>query len=113
MVPRISDYELRARELLRREKPALVEDKVWRAIGMLKYARTINTQETLTLLSYIRLGLNMGLINDVDIETINDLFLSSQPAHLQIISAKRMDSDLRSKLRAEFIRRRLCDHQNN
>jgi protein arginine kinase len=113
VVPKITEYELRARDVLRREKPALVEDKVWRAIGMLKYARTINTQETLTLLSYIRLGLNMGLINDMDIDTINDLFLCSQPAHLQIISSKRMDSDLRSKLRAEFIRHRLCDHRNN
>jgi protein arginine kinase len=113
VVPKITEYELRARDALRREKPALVEDKVWRAIGMLKYARTINTQETLTLLSYIRLGLNMGLINDMDIDTINDLFLCSQPAHLQIISSKRMDSDLRSKLRAEFIRHRLCDHRNN
>jgi protein arginine kinase len=113
VVPRITEYEVRARELLLREKPALLEDKVWRAIGMLKYARTINTQETLMLLSYIRLGLNMGLINDVDIDTVNDLFLCSQPAHLQIINSKRMDSDLRSKLRAEFIRRRLCGHQNN
>lgn len=113
VVPKITEYELRARDALRREKPALVEDKVWRAIGMLKYARTINTQETLMLLSYIRLGLNMGLINDMDIDTINDLFLCSQPAHLQIISSKRMDSDLRSKLRAEFIRHRLCDHRNN
>jgi protein arginine kinase len=113
VVPRISDYELRARDVLRRQKSTLVADKVWRAIGMLKYARTINTEETLLLLSHLRLGLNMGLIDEVDLDTINDLFLSIQPAHLQIINGKRMDGEERSRFRAEYIREKLCDHKNN
>ena len=113
VVPRITEYELRARETLLRQKPTLVEDKVWRAIGMLKYARTISTEETLFLLSHLRMGLNMGLIGEIDLETLNELFLTTQPAHLQILTGQRLDGEQRSKLRAEHIRRRLSNHQNN
>jgi protein arginine kinase len=113
VVPRIMEYELKARDVLRRQKSSLLEDKVWRSVGMLKYARTINTEETLMLLSHLRLGVNMGLINEVDIDTVNDLFLAVQPAHLQILSGKRMDGEERSRFRAEYIRRRLCSPKNN
>lgn len=113
VVPRITEYEIKARELLSRQRPTLVEDKVWRAVGMLKYARTISTEETLLLLSHLRMGLNMRLISEVDLDTVNDLFLSTQPAHLQILTGQRLDGEERSKLRAEYIRGRLCNHQNN
>jgi len=113
VVPRITEYETRARELLSRQKPTLIEDKVWRAIGMLKYARTISTEETLFLLSHLRMGFNMGLINEIDLDTINELFLSTQPAHLQILTGQRLDGEQRSKLRAEYIRGRVCSHHNN
>jgi len=108
VVPRITEYEVKARELLLQQKPTLIEDKVWRAIGMLKYARTISTEETLFLLSHLRMGVNLGIINEVAMETIDELFLSAQPAHLQIVTGQRLDGEQRSKLRAEFIRQKLC-----
>jgi len=107
VVPRITEYESKARDVLLRQKPTLIEDKVWRAIGMLKYARTISTEETLFLLSHLRMGVNMGIIKEVDLDTVNDLFLCSQPAHLQIITGQRLDGEQRSKLRAEYIRQKL------
>ncbi|MFA5864030.1 MAG: protein arginine kinase [Phycisphaerae bacterium] len=113
VVPRITEYEVQARELLTKQKSTMIEDKVWRAIGMLKYARTISTEETLLLLSHLRMGLNMGMLNDVDLDTINELFLNTQQAHLQIITGQRLDGEQRSKLRADYIRRRLSNHQNN
>jgi protein arginine kinase len=113
VVPRITEYELRARDVLRRQKSSVLEDKVWRGVGILKYARTINTEESLMLLSHLRLGVNMGLITEVDMDAVNDLFLAVQPAHLQILSGKRMDGEDRGQYRAEYIRRRLCRHDNN
>ncbi len=107
IVPRIIEYEQRAREVLLKQKANVIEDKVWRAYGILCNARAISTEETLFLLSHLRMGLHMGIIDKIGLETINDLFLATQPAHLQIISGKRLDGDERTKLRAEYIRNRL------
>jgi len=113
VVPRITEYEIRARELLLKQKKNMIEDKIWRALGLLKYTRTISTEETLFLLSHLRMGVNMGLIKEVNLDDINDLFLAIQPAHLQIITGRRLDGEQRSKLRADYIRQHLCNNQNN
>jgi protein arginine kinase len=113
VVPRIQEYEIRARELLLKQKTTTIEDKVWRAIGMLKHARTISTEESLLLLSHLRLGINLEIVRDVSMDSINDLFLAVQPAHLQVILGQKMDGEQRSKLRAEYIRKRLCAPANN
>jgi len=112
IVPRIIEYEQRARDILLKQKSTVLEDKVWRAYGILCNARAISSEETLFLLSHLRMGLHMGIIDRINLETINDLFLATQPAHLQIISGKRLDGDERTKLRAEYIRSKL-NHQNN
>ncbi len=109
IVPKIIEYEERARQVLLKQKSNAIEDKVWRAYGILSNARAISTEETLFLLSHLRMGLHMGIIDKVDIEMINDLFLATQPAHLQIISGKRLDGDERTKLRAQYIRNRLSE----
>jgi len=113
VVPKITEYELRARRTLIKQKPTMIEDKVWRAVGMLKYARTMSTQESLLLLSHLRMGVHMGLLGEVDLDTVNELFLATQPAHLQIIAGQKMDGEQRSILRAERIRERLANHRNN
>ncbi len=113
VVPKITEYEIRARELLADQKRTVLEDKVFRAMGLLKYARTMSSEETMFLLSQVRMGVHMGLLSEVTLETVNDLFLSIQPAHLQMIAGHKLDDEQRSKMRAEFVRKRLTNHQNN
>lgn len=113
IVPKITAYELNAREVLVKNKKSQLEDKVYRAVGMLRYARTMSSEETLFLLSQLRMGVHMGLVTDIDLDTINELFLTTQPAHLQVISGKKLDDEQRSALRAQHIRERLNDHQKN
>jgi protein arginine kinase len=50
---------------------------------------------------------NLNRIKDIDVRTINELFLLTQPAHLQKIQGKKLDGDLRRQARAEYIRARL------
>lgn len=113
VVPKITEYEIRAREVMSEQKPVILEDKIWRAVGMLKCARLITTDETLFLLSQLRMGLHLGLVDKIDLDTINDLFLTTQPAHLQIIAGRRLDDEQRGKMRAQRIRQRLANHQAN
>ena len=107
VIPRIIDYEEHARKTLLKERTTALDDKVFRALGALRSARLMSSEEVLFLLSHLRMGINLGRIKDIDIRTINELFLLTQPAHLQKIQGKKLDGDLRRAARAEFIRHRL------
>ena len=106
-VPHFIEYERRARTGLMEKSPAMVDDKVFRSLALLRAARCISSDETMYLLSLVRLGINMGRITDVDITAVNELFLLTQPAHLQKILRREMEPQQRSEARADYIRRRL------
>ena len=107
VIPKIIDYEHHARRTLLNDKTVALDDKVFRALGTLRHARLITSEDTLSMLSHLRLGVNLGRIKDIDVRTINELFLLTQPAHLQKIQGKRLDGDVRRQARAEYIRARL------
>ena len=107
VVPNIIDYERQAREALVKESRQELHDKVSRAHGILKTAHTISSEETMHLLSSIRMGFNLGLLDDLEINTINELFIHTQPAHLQKIRGSSLDSAERNAERAKFLRKHL------
>jgi protein arginine kinase len=107
VIPKIIDYEHHARKTLLNDRTVALDDKVFRALGTLRSARLITSEDTLGMLSHLRLGVNLGRIKDIDVRTINELFLLTQPAHLQKIQGKKLDGDVRRQARAEFIRARL------
>jgi len=107
IIPRIVQYEQTAREVLARERPYQLDDKIWRAYGTLAHARTVGTDETLYMLSHLRLGVQMNRFKLVDLQTVNELFLLAQRAHLQKINGGALDADQRSIARAELLRKRL------
>ena len=90
VIPKIIDYEHHARKTLVNERTVALDDKVCRALGTLRSARLIASEETLLLLSHLRMGINLKRIGDLDVKTINELFLLTQPAHLQKIQGKKM-----------------------
>jgi protein arginine kinase len=107
IVPKIADYETIARgELLNKRKEAL-DDKIHRALGVLKTARLISSQEALFLLSQVRMGVNLGRVEGISIATVNELFMLTQPAHLQFNSGSELSPDDRDIMRAQIIRSRL------
>jgi protein arginine kinase len=107
VIPKILDYEHQARRTLLTDKTAALDDKIFRALGTLRSARLMGSEETLSFLSHLRMGINLGRVKDVDIRTLNELFLMTQPAHLQKLQGKKLDGDLRRAARAEYIRHRL------
>jgi len=107
VVPKIIDYERRARDFLIQESHENLHDRVSRAYGILRTAQTISSEETMHLLSSVRMGVNLGLIEDLEIPTVNELFIQTQPAHLQKLSGTQLDTADRNIERARFLRRHL------
>lgn len=107
VLPRIVDYERVAREKLLEGHPQLLDDKVQRALGILRSARLISSQEAMVLLSHLRLGIVLNRVTDIPAEAVNDLFLRIQPAHLQVAAGKLLDPDQRDTFRAQLIRNSL------
>jgi protein arginine kinase len=100
--------EAAARNRLKEEAFDQICDKIWRAYGILKYARVLSSEEVMNLLSAVRLGLAMNIIDSLNIETINDILLLSQPAHLIKYYGEDMDSDRRDIVRADMVREKLA-----
>jgi len=110
VVPQIVLYERRARQALLRESRASLEDRIWRAYGLLTHARQMSSEEALHLLSALRMGIHMEIVPDIPIETINRIFLLVQPAHLQKLQGAELGDEERGFVRANFIRSQL-DHR--
>ncbi len=111
IVPVLIDYERRARDFLVRESHENLHDKVSRAYGILRTAQTISSEETMHLLSSVRMGVNLGLIEDLQIPLLNELFIHTQPAHLQKLRGIELDTADRNIERARYLRRHL--NKNN
>ncbi len=104
IIRQIIEQEQQARDTIFSKNKAVLEDRVNRSLGILKSARIISSQETTELLSMVRLGRDLGIIKDIDQRRINELFITTQPAHLQKIENKKLSSEERDVKRAELIR---------
>ncbi len=109
VIPQLIEYERKARQTLLTERRQVLHDQVSRAYGVLKTAHTISSEETMLLLSSVRMGINLGLIDDLEIAQVNELFINTQPAHLQKIHGQTLAVDERNVLRASFLRKRLTE----
>jgi len=79
----VIEYEENARQVLARDALDEIEDKVWRAYGILSCARAVSFDETMNLLSAVRLGVSMKLLPAVSVFDLNRLLLFTQSAHLE------------------------------
>ena len=113
VIPVIIDYERQARAFLVKESRKDLHDRVSRAYGILCTAQTISSEETLHLLSSVRMGVYLGLIPDVEIPTINKLFIHTQPAHLQKLRGSELPSADRNVERAMYLQSHLRKRDSN
>ena len=107
VVPDIIAYERKARDFLMGKGEKDLHDDVSRALGILSTAKKISSEETMHYLSKVRMGVNLGLISDVQVATINKLFIHTQPAHLQKLHGRLLGSSDRNVQRATYLQRHL------
>jgi len=104
IVLELVDHELNARQRLMNEKQLIIKDHISRSFGLLSHAKLMASGEALNLLSTLRLGVDLNLINGVNRQKMDQLFISTQPAHLQKIEGNELDPNERDIVRAEMLR---------
>lgn len=105
VVRQVMDYEEQARQVLLSSAPAVIEDKVWRAFGLLRYARSLSFDEAMNLLSGVRLGAGLGLVPGLTMYTLNKLLVHTQPAHLAVAEGLGLADPGLALRRATLVRR--------
>ncbi|HET9602682.1 MAG TPA: protein arginine kinase [Gemmatimonadales bacterium] len=109
VVRQVIEYEEQARQVLLQSAPTIIEDKVWRAYGLLRHARNLSFDEAMNLLSAVRLGAGLGLIPGLGMYTLNKLLIQSQPAHLAVAENLPLGDPALALRRAALVRRVLED----
>jgi protein arginine kinase len=107
VLAQIIEHEENARGTLLEKKSKTVYNHIGRAYGILANAHSISSKETMNLLSLMRLGIDMGLFPGVDRSLVDELFILTQPAHLQKQHSEKLSAEERDLLRADMVRERL------
>src|SRR6187431_1404355 len=103
----LGEKEHDARQMLIQKKPDTLWDQIGRAYGVLTYAHAMTSKEALNLLSIMKLGVDLGAFPEDRRLPIDELFIETQPAHLQKSSQQKLNAEERDHLRAQIIRERL------
>ena len=107
VVPGVVAYERKAREHILAANRIQTEDRLSRAFGMLRSARLLSSEEGMHLLSAVRFGVHAGILPAITTRAMNELFLLTQPAHLQKLCGRVLSASERDAERASFVRKRL------
>jgi protein arginine kinase len=108
IVRQVIQYELHARQVLLRDARGVTEDKIWRAYGLLRYARSLSFEELMNLLSGVRLGLSLKLLPGLRVYTLNKMMIFTQPAHLEQAAGHDLPPPESDAHRAAYVRRILA-----
>jgi len=111
LVPSIVEFERRVRRVLVEEQRNALDDRVRRSLGMLKTARSMQTEMGLVHLSHVRLGVCLGWIKGISTAELNRITIQVQKGHVQVLSGAEDESSLaepteRDRMRAAFLRQR-------
>ena len=107
VIEQIIEHEQNARQMLLQKKPGTLLDHIGRGYGILCHAYSMTSKEALNLLSFLKLGVDLGLFPVESQEAVDELFILTQPAHLQRNSQQKLAPEERDALRAEIIREKL------
>lgn len=107
VLAQIIEHEENARATLLEKKPKMVYNHIGRAYGILANAHSISSKETMNLLSLMRLGVDVALFPEVNRSLVDELFILTQPAHLQKQHSEKLSAEERDLLRADMVRERL------
>ena len=107
VLTQLIEHEENARTTLLEKKPKMVFNHIGRAYGILANAHSISSKETMNLLSLMRLGIDLGMLPGVERSLVDELFILTQPAHLQQQLSEKLSAEERDLLRADMLRERL------
>jgi protein arginine kinase len=107
VVKHVIEREEEARRVLVREAGYIIEDKLWRAYGTLRYARSLSFDEAMNFLSGVRLAVGLKLISGLSVYTLNKLLIFAQSAHLAHHEGRVLTDSEANLVRARYVRQAL------
>lgn len=110
VIRQVIDREQNARQALLDKKRDDLADKAWRALGLLKHARIMSSQEAMQLISDLRLGYDLGLVKEVDHKLLNELLILIRPGCLQLLVGRVLNNGERNIERPVQIKKALERH---
>ena len=108
ILPGVIEYERAERATLVSKRRGSLTDTVGRAIGVLRHAKLMAVDESMQLLSMLRLGIVTDLVRGVSESDVNHLMLLTQPAHLQHHVGRELTQEQRRVERAALMCRALA-----
>lgn len=106
IVEQIADQERKERQKMKSDNYHALADRICRSYGILKYARVMSSKEFLKLYADVRLGIALGLVENLDYETLGDILIGVLPANLTVNNGGKNISEYeRDILRADYIRK--------
>jgi protein arginine kinase len=109
IVMQIIDKEKMTREQLKKNNLVEIEDEIYRAYGLLSYARSISTDEAMKLISFVKLGTEMGIIENSRDLDLYKLMVKTQPNNILSLTNEPLSLKERDIKRAEIIRNELVN----
>ncbi len=92
------------RQALLKQDSFSLEDKIMRSVGILKTARLLSTKEMLGLMSNIRMGISLGMVDNIEARTLSFLMVETSPYHLTQGADDPRERDVK---RAKIVREKL------
>lgn len=107
VILQIIEHEQNARQNLIQRRPKTLLDNIGRSYGLLRHSYSMSSKEALNLLSLAKLGFDLGFYPNEMRSAADELFMETQPAHLQKDCQQKLAAEERDALRAEIIRKKL------
>ena len=107
VIDQVVEKERQARNELLQQREVDIKDRIWRAYGLLAYARKIASEEAIALLSDLKMGIDLQIIEGIDPAILSQLMVLIRPATLQRINNNELDEGQRDIKRAELIKQKL------
>ncbi len=107
VVLQIVENEENARRKILETNPKMLLNHIGRAYGILSHSHSISSKETKNLLSLLRLGVDLELFPTEHRALVDELFIVTEPAHIQRRSEGKKSAEERDVLRADLLRERL------
>lgn len=107
VVEQLIEQERKARLVIQEQSEMRLKDRIYRSYGTLAYSRILESKEAARCLSDLRLGIDLGIIEDLPQQILNELMILTQPGLLQHYAEKILSAGERDILRASLTRERL------
>ncbi len=105
VVRQVVEHERNARKMMQDNAETELKDRIWRSFGVMRYAHTLGGVECLSMLSQIRLGIDLGIIKGLPDVLFNELMVATRPAFLQKLAGTvKLNPEERRRVRANLVR---------